>query len=201
MANVLVLFAHPLLEKSRVQKALLQSARAVQGVTVTDLYEHYPDFDIDVQQEQKRLLAHDIVIWQHPLYWYSAPPLLKQWQDLVLQHGWAYGKKGQALAGKKVFNVISSGGGSDAYRQGGYNKYTLYEYLRPFERTAELCHMDYWPSFWVHSVHRLEAEQIARYAGQYKSVLTALVNDFFSPEEISQQAFMNDLFPLTSTLL
>lgn len=199
MANVLVLFAHPLLEKSRIHSELLKTAKSVQGVTINDLYERYPDFDIDVEREKTLLLAHDIVIWQYPLYWYSCPPLLKQWLDLVLEHGWAYGKKGTALTGKRVFSVISTGGSTEAYQPEGYNKYTIQDYLRPFERSAELCHMAYWPPFWVHSSHRIEAVQIRQYAEQYKNLLIALTKDIFSEEEISSQPLMNQLFPISST--
>lgn len=199
MANVLVLFAHPLLEKSRIHSTLLKAAKSVQNVTVNDLYERYPDFDIDVEREKNLLLAHSIIIWQYPLYWYSCPPLLKQWLELVLEHGWAYGKKGTALTGKKVFVVTSTGGSADAYQPGGYNKYSIHEYLRPMERSAELCHMDYWPPFWVNSSHRMETAQIGQYAEQYKNMLLALTNDIFSDEEISSQRLMNQLFPIAST--
>ena len=85
MARVLILFAHPVLEKSRVQSELLAQASTVQGITINDLYQSYPDFDIDVEREKDLLLSHDIIIWQHPLYWYSSPAILKQWQDLVLE--------------------------------------------------------------------------------------------------------------------
>jgi glutathione-regulated potassium-efflux system ancillary protein KefG len=193
MAKVLILFAHPLAEKSKVQIELLKSAATVPGVTINDLYERYPDFDLDVQREKKLLVAHDILIWQHPLYWYSAPPLLKQWQDLVLEHGWAYGKQGTALVGKKVFQVITSGGSQEAYAYGGYNKYPLRDYLRPFERTAELCRMAYWPPFWVPGVHRIEPSQVKLYAEQYKNVLTAMTKDIFSDEEIESLVLMNHL--------
>src|SRR3989337_1253390 len=133
MSSILILFAHPLLEKSRIHNQLLKQATQVQGVTINDLYQNYPDFDIDVRREKKLLLAHDIIIWQHPFYWYSSPALLKQWQDLVLEHGWAYGKNGTALTGKRIFNVFTSGGTAKAYKRGGYNKYPVHEYLRPFE--------------------------------------------------------------------
>lgn len=199
MSNVLVLFAHPLLEKSRVHTALLHYAKDVHGVTINDLYQIYPDFDIDIEREQQLLLSHDIIIWQHPFYWYNAPAILKQWQDIVLEHGWAYGRKGTALAGKKVLNVLSSGGPFEAYQHGGYNKYPIHDFLRPFERTAELCKMTYWPPFWIHGTHRLDENGIETYARQYRSVLTALVKDIFSEEEILSQAVINNLFPFNST--
>ena len=196
MARILILFAHPALEKSRIQIELLKQARNIQGITVNDLYEAYPEFDIDVNREKKLLLEHDIIIWQHPFFWYSSPALLKQWQDLVLEHGWAYGRKGNTLTGKKVFNALTSGGGPDGYRHGGYNKYPLHDYLRPFQRTAELCKMLYWPPFWVPGVHRMEKASIERYGAQYRAVLTALKEDLISEEDILTVPYLNDLFPI-----
>ena len=42
--RVLVLFAHPALEKSRVNRRLIRAAQGLEGVTFHDLYEAYPDF-------------------------------------------------------------------------------------------------------------------------------------------------------------
>ena len=201
MARVLILFSHPVLEKSRVQHELLVQAASVPGITINDLYQAYPEFDIDVEREKALLLSHDVIIWQHPLYWYSAPALLKQWLDLVLEHGWAYGKKGTALQGKKVFNTITSGGGIQAYQPGGFNKYPIHDYLKPFERTAELCRMAYWPPFWVPGVHRMEESQIKEFGIQYKSVLRALKEDLLSEEEITGVPLLNHLFPMNSISL
>jgi glutathione-regulated potassium-efflux system ancillary protein KefG len=199
MSRVLILFSHPLLEKSRVQTELLKKAMTVENVTINDLYERYPEFDIDVDREKRLLLDHDIIIWQHPFYWYSAPAILKQWKDLVLEHGWAYGKKGTALTDKKVFNVLTSGGSMEAYQEGGFNKYSIHDFLIPFKRTAELCRMAYWPPYWVHGVHRMEAGTIKQYSDHYKNLLTALTKDIFSDEEITSQPLMNNLVPINST--
>lgn len=178
---------------------MIRQAGTVKGVTITDLYQRYPDFDIDIDKEQKLLLQHDVIIWQHPFYWYSVPPLMKQWFDLVLEHGWAYGKKGRALEGKKIFNAFSSGGGTEGYSTGGFNKYPIHDFLKAFERTAELCRTTYWPPFWVPGVHRMEEAMIRLYAQQYQNLLTAISTDLFSEEEISTQSLMNDLFPINST--
>ncbi len=196
MARILILFAHPLLEKSRVHAELLKTAKTVPDVTVNDLYERYPEFDIDIDREKELLTAHDIIIWQHPFYWYSAPPLLKHWQDVVLQHGWAYGKKGYALDGKKAFNMLTSGAPEESYQPGGFHKYTIHEFLRPFERTAELCRMSYWPPFWIHGVHVMPDEIIMQHCQQYRHMLTALTKDIFSEQEIRSNGLMNDLFPV-----
>ena len=96
MASVLVLYAHPAPHKSRINRRLATAAREVDGITFRDLYELYPDFVIDVEEEQKLLKEHDVIVWQHPFYWYSAPSLVKEYLDLVLTYGWAYGEGGTA---------------------------------------------------------------------------------------------------------
>lgn len=196
MAQVLILFAHPALEKSRVQCRLARQAKAVPGVSFHDLYETYPDFDIDVRREQELLLRHDIIVWQHPLYWYSSPAILKQWQDLVLQHNWAYGTHGKKLAGKTVFNVLSCGGRREAYSREGRNRYTIPELLAPFEQTARLCHMNYWPPFVVFGTHRLSLAEMDRHALQYRHLLIALTSGTFDPALGTSASYLHELIPV-----
>jgi glutathione-regulated potassium-efflux system ancillary protein KefG len=193
MKKILILFAHPVLEKSRVHKVLIDHITGLDGITLNDLYENYPEFDIDIKKEQQLLQEHDIIIWQHPLYWYSGPALLKQWQDLVLEHGWAYGKKGFALSGKKIFNAFTSGSEMQAYRHEGHQRCTINELLKPFERTAQLCRMTYLPPFWVPGTHKIELPQIHEYAEQYRQLLIALEEDNLSEEEISGVSSLNEL--------
>jgi glutathione-regulated potassium-efflux system ancillary protein KefG len=196
MASILVLFAHPVLEKSRVHKCLLRHIRDIEGVTIRDLYEYYPDFDIDVKEEQRVLLQYDIIIWQHPFYWYSCPAILKQWQDLVLEHGWAYGSKGKMLTGKRIFNVISCGGRKEAYQSSGYNRFSIPQLLAPMGQTARLCNMMYLPPFVVHGTHKLNAPDIELYGIQYEQLLIALANDRISEAEWQQVNYLNDLMPI-----
>ncbi|MCU7375699.1 NAD(P)H-dependent oxidoreductase [Paucibacter sp. O1-1] len=73
-------------------------------MTINDLYANYPDFLIDVAREQQLCESHDVIIFQHPFYWYSTPAIVKEWLDLVLEHGWAYGKTGTALKDKMVLS-------------------------------------------------------------------------------------------------
>lgn len=197
MARILLLFAHPALEKSRVHTTMLQHVRQIGDVTINDLYQQYPFFDIDIRREQELLLAHDMFVFQHPFYWYSSPAIIKQWQDLVLEHGWAYGRNGRMLQGKQLFHVITSGGRAESYRSDGYNGYTIQEFLRPVERTARLCRMEYWPPYVIHGTHRMEQQDINIEAGQYAALLAALSNDRIgSPGRIN---YLNDLLPIVQT--
>jgi glutathione-regulated potassium-efflux system ancillary protein KefG len=171
---VLVLFAHPALRRSRVNRRLVEAARGLDGVIVNDLYQQYPDFDIDVPHEQRLLQDHDVVVFQHPFYWYSTPAILKEWQDLVLEHGWAYGHDGHALEGKTLLNVVSTGAPEESYSQNGANRFTMRQLLAPIEQTARLCGMDYLPPFVVHGTHALTREGIDREAAEYRRLLEGL---------------------------
>jgi glutathione-regulated potassium-efflux system ancillary protein KefG len=169
-----VLFAHPAVERSRVQRALAEAVRGLPGVTFHDLYEAYPDFDVDVRREQDLLVAHDQIVFQHPMYWYSAPAIVKQWLDLVLEHGWAFGARGTALKGKRLLCAISTGGGESSYQHEGFNRFTLAELFAPISQTAALCGMEYLPPFVVHGTHAMDAGAIAAAAGDYRRLLEAL---------------------------
>lgn len=198
--KILVLLAHPVLERSRIHSRLINHVQHLEGLTVHDLYEKYPDFNVDVKAEQKLLLDHDIIIWQHPFYWYSAPPLLKQWLDLVLTHGWAYGKGGDMLKGKAVMNAISCGGSENAYREEGRNRFTVRELLAPFDQTAYLCGMKYLPPFIIHDTYKLQQADMDMYAIQYEQVLTALLWNRAQEAEYAALKTLNELCPIPKNL-
>ncbi len=177
MSRLLLLFAHPAFERSRIHRALLAAARTVPGVTIRDLYQLYPDFDVDAAAEQEALLAHDHVLIQFPLYWYATPPLVKQWEDIVLEHGWAYGRTGRQLEGKRLQCVVTAGGPETAYGPDGFNQVPIRTFLLPIEATARLCRLQYLPPWIVHGSHRLESPSIAQAAERYRSFLEAAVGD------------------------
>ncbi|GAB4135800.1 MAG: NAD(P)H-dependent oxidoreductase [Cyanobacteria bacterium J069] len=173
--RILILFAHPALEKSRVNRHLIRAVQGLDSVTLHDLYEQYPNFHINAKAEQDLLRAHDLIVFQHPFYWYSSPAILKEWQDLVLEYGFAYGQGGTALRGKKFLSAITTGGSEKAYCRQGHNYFTIRELLAPFEQTARLCGMDYLPPFVVPSTHQItQPEQIAHYGDAYRMSLVAL---------------------------
>lgn len=175
MARVLILFAHPLLERSRVHRRLVGDLPTGHEVTFHDLYEAYPRLDIDVQREQELLVEHDVIVFQFPFYWYSTPPILKQWQDLVLEHGWAYGSKGNALQGKTFASVLSAGGTEAAYCSAGKNRFTVRQLLAPIEQTAILCGMRYLPPLVIFGTHILSDGEILQRSARYRALIDALV--------------------------
>lgn len=171
---MLILFAHPALDKSRVHRRLIRAVPELPGITLHDLYDAYPGFDIDVAREQELLLAHDLIVLQHPFYWYSTPAIVKQWEDLVLEHGWAYGSRGTALRGKRLLSLITTGGGAAAYRHDGYNRFTVRELLAPIEQTAYLCGMEYLPPYLIQGTHRMNEPEIELEVARYRQLLVLL---------------------------
>jgi len=192
MKKILILFSHPKFEKSRVNTILVDKIKDIEGITFHDLYEIYPDFQIDVSYEKELLKQHDIIIWHHPFYWYSCPPLMKQWIDLVLEFGWAYGPEGNALKSKTCLNVITTGGTRELYCSQGSNGFSVNDFLRPFEQTANLCGMTYFPPFAVMGTHLLTDMEIQEHANQYVKLIDLLQQNI-TVESFEGCAFLNDL--------
>ena len=190
--RLLILFAHPSLEKSRVHSRLITRVPESPNITLHDLYEAYPAYDVDVAREQKLLVEHDLYVLQHPFFWYSVPPLVKQWIDLVLEHGWAYGSEGTALRGKRMLSVISAGGRASAYQEGGYNRYTIRQLLAPVEQTVRLCGIDYLPPYVIHGTHRLSIDDIEHEAERYERVLRYLSESADDFVELAEAEYAND---------
>lgn len=193
MKKVLVLVFHPRMEASRVNKNLMNTLLGIPGIKVKDMYELYPDFNVDVRAEKQDLSEAELVVMQHPFFWYSAPPLLKQWIDLVLEHGWAYGKGGEQLKGKNILHVISSGGTFEAYSPEGRNLYTYNELLRPFELTYRLCQMKQLPPYIIPGANRISPEMLNTHCSQIKKAIEQLAKpdaEFSLPEGVM---YLNEL--------
>lgn len=172
-AGVLVIVAHPQLEQSRANRRLMQAAAALRPngsaprVEVRDLYALYPDYLIDTAAEQAALGAARLVVWQHPIHWYHMPPLMKLWVDEVLAFGWAYGPDGNALRGKDLWLVATTGGPEDSYRPDSYNRYFFDAFLPPYEQTATLCGMRFLPPLMLHGAHKASEVDIRGHANVY----------------------------------
>lgn len=198
MEKVLILFAHPRFEKSRINGGLLKNIANLTQVTLHDLYEEYPDFNIDTDREKTLLLKHEVIVWHHPFYMYGVPALLKQWIDLVLEYGWAHGKGGDNLRGKIVFNALTAGGTRDVYAEGGHNSFTIREFLVSFEQTARLCEMIYLPPFVVHGTYLLTDREVEAYRQLYHVLLDRLARGEYDTKTMLQHEYLNDWLVLNS---
>jgi len=181
--RILLLAAHPRSSQSIAQRALTEAARAVKGVTARDLYATYPDFNINADAEQALLLEHDIIVLQHPFYWYSAPAIIKEWLDIVLESGWAYGDGGTKLHGKYLVNALTTGGRESFYHPNGRNRFTVEELLAPFNQSAHLCGMAYLKPFVVYAARKQTREDLTAEAEAYRDWLSGLAEGRIDPTE------------------
>ncbi|CAH0354712.1 NAD(P)H-dependent oxidoreductase [Aquabacterium sp. CECT 9606] len=170
--SILVLAAHPDLRHSRVNRALMQAGQSLANVTVRDLYALYPDHVIDAPVEQALAAQADLIVWQHPIHWYSMPPLMKLWLDEVLTLGWAYGQGGNALRGKDLWLVVTTGGMQEAYSPTGYNRYFFDAFLPPYEQTAALCGLRFLPPLVLHGAHAVSPQALDAHVEVYRDRLS-----------------------------
>lgn len=161
MSTAILLF-HPHYETSKVNRRLIDTlqARDPQGVTVRDEYALYPDFQIDVDAEHEFIEQHNHIVLQFPFYWYSAPALLRQWEDAVLTPGWAYAG-GTALDGKTLQVVTTTGSSAAKYQTDGAYHRTMDELLSPFSLTAFRVGLAWREPFLVQGVSTITDDQLA----------------------------------------
>jgi glutathione-regulated potassium-efflux system ancillary protein KefF len=170
-ASILVLYAHPAPQRSRVNRLLAEAARELPGVYLRDLYETYPDFDIDAARERELIASSALLVFLHPIRWYSMPSLLKEWMDVVFEPGWAYARNGGALAGKGFWLVASTGSGAEAYQPGGLHGRPFGEFLAPFEQSAALCGMRWFAPLILHGATRIADGDLSAHLDAFRSGL------------------------------
>ena len=162
--TVALIYAHPAAERSLANRELLTAIEDLAFVARRPLYDLYPDFDIDAESEREHLEAVDLIVIQHPVYWYSMPALLKQWLDEVFAMGWAYGAGGTALAGKHLQWVVTTGADFRAYAPDGPHGHPFEVFSASMRQTALFCGMHWDEPIVVHDAHADQAQ--VRSAGE-----------------------------------
>ena len=99
----------------------------------------YPDYRIDVEAEQKKLVEADIIVLQYPVFWYGWTSLMQKWIEDVFQHGFSHGSKGKALVGKKLFLSFTTGAPEEAYQNGNVD---IEDLIKPAVGMAALTGLD-----------------------------------------------------------
>lgn len=172
---IVVIYAHPYPSRSRANAALLAAIAPLPGVRVRSLYDLYPDFDIDAEAERRALEGAELVVFMHPIYWYTTPGLLKHWFDQVLVRGWAYGEGATGLRGKDCLWVATSGGDDAAYSEAGRHAHPFEAFMPVVEQTARYCGMRWLDPFIVHGAHIVSDEELAGAAARLRERLAARI--------------------------
>lgn len=174
--RILVLYAHPAPHRSRINRRLAEAARSLDGVMLHDLYETYPDFFIDVPREQALVEQTGMLVFLHPIRWYGMPALLKEWVDSVLQPGWAYGPGATALQGKGYLLAATTGSPAESYQAGERHGRPFADFLPPFEQTAALCGMRWWPPHILHGANNATEETIEAHVAAFRDLLSGFLH-------------------------
>jgi glutathione-regulated potassium-efflux system ancillary protein KefF len=169
---ILVIYAHPYPRHSRASEALVNAIRGLPGVEVRSIYDLYADFDIDAGAEQAALEKASLVVWLHPIYWYTVPGMMKHWFEQVLVQGWAYAG-GSALAGKDCLWVATTGGDERDYSSEGSHGHSFEAFVPAVEQTARFCGMNWLEPVVVHGAHSVSSEALEATALGLRSRLEA----------------------------
>lgn len=136
--KTLIIVAHPEVDNSPTQQFLQASlpklTNADDQVIWHDLTAVLAASNWQRDAELTLLKQAQRIIWQFPLYWYSAPAILKQWQEAVFT-----GEVSQYefLAGKELGLVVSLGEKLANYQAGAREQFTISEILRPDQAFAQ----------------------------------------------------------------
>lgn len=137
--KTLIVLAHPEYEDSNTQQFLIASTKNLEDVSIRYLDEE----KIDKRKEKELLKEADRIIFQFPMYWYSAPFLLKRWLDEVFDDSLI----ANGLKNRELGLVVTMGLSQEDFAAGRSEKFTLSEIFRPFEALANKCQMTYLPIF------------------------------------------------------
>ncbi len=150
MKNVLIISGHTDLSSSIANKTILDTlSKRLPKAEIVKLDELYPDFKIDVEAEQQKLLRADLIVLQFPIFWYSAPSILERWMEETFRHGFSHGSTGNKLKDKKLILSFTTGAPEEMYSHDGAMGYTLDEFLACFRATCRLTQMEYCGSIYT----------------------------------------------------
>jgi len=170
--SLLLLLAHPNIANSKANNALVNAVKDIPGVTFRHLEAHKKNGLFDLQKETDLLRNAAIIIWQFPLYWYSCPSALRDWQDQVLSPI-VYGPD-NFLKGKRVQVVFTAGARQTAFRAGDILGFTPDEMLRPLQMTTNAALMQWLPPFTVFGAGEMSAEALEKTCAEYRALVLGL---------------------------
>ncbi|KRL55546.1 hypothetical protein FC70_GL001147 [Paucilactobacillus oligofermentans DSM 15707 = LMG 22743] len=156
-----MIVAHPEIDNSTTQQFFKE------GLAGFDNYEwHEIKQEFEVASERLLLIKADRIVFQFPLYWYSAPAILKQWLDEV------FSVNQLDLSGKELGLVVSTGSPSKDFQAGGTEKYAMSEVLRPYEMLANRMGMKYLTPVVIHQFAYLKETDKQQLLVRYQQYVT-----------------------------
>lgn len=162
--KTLLLFAHTFWEDSKINRALLESIKDLDDVKIHNLNIAYPDGKIDVDSEILLLSKAGNIILQFPMFWYSAPSIVKEWQDRVLTNI-LYGKNPKLLENKHFKIVFTAGGDKSFYQSLDFK---IEQILSPFYLSFRHLHTKASEPFCIYGAN-VDNLPLAEYISLFKA--------------------------------
>ncbi|WP_430817262.1 NAD(P)H-dependent oxidoreductase [Carboxylicivirga sp. RSCT41] len=117
----------------------------------------------DIEEEQEKFKAADLIIFQFPIYWFSTPAMMKKYLDQVYAHGVFFGIGDEAqkygygngmMNGKKYMFSITSNAPYEAFNDadGFFEGRDLEDFLFHMHKTNQFCGMEPLKSFGAFNV-------------------------------------------------
>lgn len=147
----LIILGHPNIEQSIANKTIIESLqKQITDLEIRNIHQLYPDYKINVQEEQAALLRHDLIVLQYPMYWFNMPAILKIWFDQVLTYQFAYGSQGDKLKGKKLLPSLTIGQAEQNFQE--YSAELIKNLLDSVKVSARYTQMEYLPPALLYGV-------------------------------------------------
>lgn len=155
MKNILIIKAHQQYPIAKGELNLLMADSMEKFFNVHDCNVNKTDTSIayDKKQEQEKFLWADTVIFQFPVFWFTAPATLHQYIQDVYEYGVFYSSskeygQGGLLKGKQYMFSTTWGASKDTFRAGLWEGcHTPDEVLLPLHKTQEYIGMSALPTF------------------------------------------------------
>lgn len=163
--KTLVIVAHPRVASSATE-AFFKTAASRED----DVMWHELALPFDIEREHQLLLLADRVIFQFPLYWYSAPAIFKQWLDEVWNSTLV---SEQLVKGRELGIVVTTAHAASDFQPGAGQQFTIAELLRPYQALAHSTGMKYLPPLSVHQFAQQSDEERQLLFIRYQQYLTA----------------------------
>ena len=195
--KTLVLVSHPEYDNSMTEAFLKQCQSDIENVDWVVLDKVQTNFIFDKEQEQQRLAQYDRILFQFPMYWYSAPALMKKYEDDVFTKNFIAHEQEGALNGKEMGIITTLGDPIKDYQVGGREGFSISELLKPYQAIAQRGQMKFLKPFVISQFAYMTDAQKQKLLIDYRSYLT---NDNFDSFSNLQKWYIDQLTALKESL-
>jgi NAD(P)H dehydrogenase (quinone) len=139
-------------------------------------------YSVDIVGEIQKLQAADLILFHFPMWWHSAPAMMKGWFDRIMAKGiaWEDGRifEHGMLKGKSGMLVVSTGDPGSYYAVNGKYRMTVEQALHPINHgILALSGMNVLEPFVIEGLRGIEQVDLDRQLEEYKTTIENIVSN------------------------